>query len=221
MARRGLTLLELLLVVAVMATVSGGLVVSLGSNLDASYARLAQVERAELERALRQFVADTGDLPLRGAFALEGDGGLVPRPASPPADFDDRAYAPGNWEQLLTGRSPLEGTGHPLAEWNPDTRRGWRGPYLTRVADGWVYAPDDVVAPAGTTLPVRGVAGPWSADYPWFLDLDGFAAGRRLAERGAPYLHNFGTGDPAWFRDAGPNGVHEGGTNDDVTVALE
>lgn len=218
---RALTLLEVLVVVALLATVSGGLVVSLGSNLDASYARLASVERAELERALRQFVADTGDLPLRGAFALVGDGGAVPLPAGAPADYAARVYAPGNWEQLLSGQSPLAGTGHALEHWNPDTRRGWRGPYLARVPDGWIHAPDDVVAPASTTLPVRGVAGPWPSGYAWYLHLDDFAAGRRLGERGAPYVHNFGTTDPGWFRDAGPNGVHEGGANDDLTVALE
>ena len=150
---RAFTLSELLVVVAILAIVAGGLVVSLGSARGPAQRDLARHELTRLRDALLRFEADTGWLPGEGPFDLAPVAGdLTPRHAQAevlasliqsrfgvgaaevPRWFDSAANL---WELVV---NPLEGSGHPLETWDPDRRRGWRGPYLGMGGEGQVEA---------------------------------------------------------------------------------
>jgi prepilin-type N-terminal cleavage/methylation domain-containing protein len=103
----GFTLLELLVVVALMAMVAGAAVLALENTSDDAAIPIARSEMVEISKALRQFKRDTGAYPL----------------PSHPADFST----------LISNVLPLG-----LTNWNIDTGRGWRGPYLTRQGDGYL-----------------------------------------------------------------------------------
>jgi prepilin-type N-terminal cleavage/methylation domain-containing protein len=234
----GLTLLELLVVVAVMAMVAGGVVTSLAGVRDVAAGRLGRYELAELRRAVRQFRNDTGCWPKHGPFDLVTDGGEVPVPAEGEAWF----RSPANLGQLF--KEPQDAAGDPIRPWDPVTGRGWRGPYLTRGGDGTVEVGDGLEAngdgsPASGALlsPMRGVGDPFEAPpvgavgYCRWTNL----AGSRLDRWGRPYLMCLDDprrdGDPA--NDAelgprivclGPNGTYESDRGeirgDDLAVFL-
>ena len=229
--RRGFTLLELLVVVAVLAVVAGGVIVNL-DDVEASVSvDLAQREIAELRQAILRFRKDTGYLPKQGPFDLVSRSGVVSADAT---WFD----CPANLTQLL--RNPLlaaDGSSlHPLSAWDPDARRGWNGPYLPREgtvtlgeslkADG---TGDPRVAPILQDLP--GLADPFlhpqpaSAAEPYFWTVSG---GAQPARRGRPYLVLFESTDTdgragTWrVASLGPNGEYEAGApgSDDLLLWL-
>lgn len=146
------TLIELIVVVAVLASIAGLAVATLSGTQEQVTRDLALNELSEVRKAILQFKADTGFLPKRGPFNLASrapDGGqVVLTGLQTEAWFD----APANLSQLF--ECPLP-TGHPLATWNPDRRRGWRGPYLQRDGEGLVAVSDGLDA-HGTTTWVAG-----------------------------------------------------------------
>ncbi len=130
----GFTVLELMMVVAILAAISGAIIVSQGETLDDTNQRLAIVEMQAIKNALLRFKADTGALPV----------------AANPADFS-AIYDQG-------GES----------DWNINTARGWRGPYLTRKGEGLVDIGDNLVntgagspISASANTNVRSVADPF------------------------------------------------------------
>jgi prepilin-type N-terminal cleavage/methylation domain-containing protein len=125
MARHaGFTLLEAVIVIAILATLAGLAVSQLAPVQDDSFANAARAELATLRDACVRWSSDLGPLP-----TTLGDLTSATPPASVPAG---------------------------LTSWNPDLKRGWRGPYLTSgrlvgttgLADPW----DD---PSGTRRPYR------------------------------------------------------------------
>ena len=169
---QGFTLLELLLVLAILAGLAFIAVGSFRGVSEESSRQLSRVGMQELARALRQFRQDTGYWPGQGPFAL--------KTAKGPGAVEDSALArlsysggsvearerwfksPANFYQLLGGS--LLPADHPLATWNAESGRGWRGPYLqgyrayvdigSKINDGYQNSPTD-----GTAVPaVPGVA---------------------------------------------------------------
>jgi len=137
--QRGFSLLELLVVVAILVAVSFiATSVLQGVDQDAQE-QVTRVQMVEIAKAIRQFKADTGYYPKQGEFDLEPPfgAGAVPIASLPAYAGTDNAartrwfYSPANLEQLW--RNPL--AGQPLGTWNPDTGRGWRGPYLSGFDD--------------------------------------------------------------------------------------
>lgn len=247
LASRGMTLLELLVVVAILAALSGvGWAAYQGVQQEAQDA-LADARLAQLAAALRRFKADTGHWPGDGPFALAATGntetalgerrvscsdtsaGLwlrsqLPAIVVPPAVVDVEAWRegwaqhPANLWQLL--QTPLLCANHPLGrlqDWQPESRRGWNGPYLGAEQLGWVEVGSDLARdgsgdpssgalqsnmrglPAGRTLPPvaagnAACAGP-SADCAWRWRVlpttaSGFEADRHtLARQGRPLLY--------------------------------
>lgn len=170
--RGGFTLLELLIVVSILAILGGALLTAY-QNVDEDAARkVAQHEMLKVKDAILRFKQDTGYLPRQGPFDLAppdqcdplNTNGVVPLPSQGKAWF----CSPANFVELHD--NPLTGTTHPLRNWNPDTGRGWRGPYLTRGGEGLVDIGDELLAD-GTGCPthvvvvlltnVRGVADPF------------------------------------------------------------
>jgi prepilin-type N-terminal cleavage/methylation domain-containing protein len=170
----GFTLLELLMVIFILASVAGGVLVVYDGIAEDAQLAVARAEMAELKKALLRFRQDTGYFPRQttGPFIFEN----IPDDRFPDwvPEAQRRAWFDSEYNfWLLYGREddtdnpatpqrencPLA-PDHPLCTWNPDSNRGWRGPYLTRHAEGLVDVPDD----SDNEIPnVRGVADPFEA----------------------------------------------------------
>ena len=161
---KAFTLLELIIVAAILTAAAGGAILLVGPAEEQARTQLSQIELTRLRDAILQFHEDTGCLPKQGPFALTSEGGSVPVPPQGATWF----YHPANFDQLYD--NPLEGTGHPLEVWNPDTKRGWRGPYISSFGEGYVDIGDNLL-PDGTGNPedgtvlseVRAIADPFSS----------------------------------------------------------
>lgn len=111
--RRAFTLLELIMVVAILATLAGGVLATMDGVEERASDEVTTHELGQLRDALLAFKRDLGVLPGQGALAL-----AVP-------DEEDLS-------QLLATTSPLPAS-NPLSRWDPERRLGWRGPYLRAV----------------------------------------------------------------------------------------
>ena len=114
-----------------LAIVAGGSLMMFGDSEDDAAEQISLSEIQQIKKALLQFERDTGWLPKQGPFNLNTQpAGAVPLgnlPAYVSAGQEVAwFYSPANFWQLY--ENPLAGTGHPLEQWNPMTRRGWRGP---------------------------------------------------------------------------------------------
>lgn len=230
----GFTLLELLVVIAILVALAGGVVLALGDVLDQSSTQVARTEMLEIKNALLRFRADTGFLPKQGPFELAAPeipctgaaNGSAPLPAGKTREW---FCSPAHLGALYT--DPLAGTGHPLETWQPDTGRGWRGPYLTQQGEGLVDVGEGLL-PDGTGSPVagavlfeaRGVADPFVGDPVGNYLVWRMAPGLPPHARwGRPYfvfdLDDQGASDPA--KEArivgiGPDGQYAGPSATDL-----
>lgn len=249
--QQGFTLLELLVVVAILAAVAfvaGG--TFLGVREQAND-QMVRTEMQEIAKALRRFKQDTGYYPKEGPFGLIGFGsGMIPdadiRSQKPYAGSDPGArarwfYSPANFYQLLSSASPLAGTGHRLENWDPETGRGWRGPYLGGFKEGFVDIGDEINQTwngdplGGGAIPdVDGLADPFELSsrtgggsavdntlLDWSMSHRFDDLGRRGRERwGRPYLYlRKGAHGPRFLISMGPDGEY--GTDDDVELFIE
>ncbi len=221
--RLAFTLLELLLVVGILSALAGGAVFLMGPAEEQARSQMSLIEMANIREALLQFHKDTGYLPKQGPFALTTDGGSVPVPAEGATWFK----SPANLEQLYV--NPLTGTGHALENWDPDTKRGWRGPYISSFGEGYVDIGDNLLPDGsgdpvqGTVLSsVRGVADPFVAPaqsnyFVWRLQ----PADTPMTQWGRPYLLIDADDDAnARIIGMGANRVYESGTADDYVFYL-
>lgn len=154
---RGFSLIELLVVCSILATLAYIAWGGYGSAQQGAEDEIAQAELRRLADALKRFKADTGYYPGQGPFALatvgtaetaNGSGfdctpagGILRSWAAPNSDTDrdDWFKSPANLALLF--EAPALCANHPLAHlnrWNPDTRRGWNGPYLDLGSRKWV-----------------------------------------------------------------------------------
>lgn len=147
--KQGFTLLELLIVVTILAIISGVVVSALDNVQEESTISLTKSEMLRIKDAILTFKQDTGYLPRQGPFRLVLAGGSVPVPPDGAVWFN----SPANFSQLYD--NPLSGTGHALETWNRNTSRGWRGPYLTRGGEGLVDIGDGLNAD-GIGSPISG-----------------------------------------------------------------
>ncbi len=143
-SQAGFTLLELLAVIALMAVVAGTAVLAYEGVQDQGRHDATRFEIAEIRNALLQFRRDSGsnDLPGQGAYVCEdpaNPGKINPDLANLPSEAGSTDAAklawcesPANFWMLFADPS---GSG-----WNPDTRRGWHGPYLQRKSALMSYA---------------------------------------------------------------------------------
>jgi prepilin-type N-terminal cleavage/methylation domain-containing protein len=234
--KHGFTLLELLVVTAILATIAGGLLLSMSHVQEDTYLKINQTEMLKIKQAILQFKQDTGYLPKQGPFAL----GIN---CVSPGDLNEEKFcSPVNMEQLY--EEPLDVASRPIMPWNINTSRGWRGPYLTRHGEGVVDVGNDINPDqqgingdpeSGTLLlDVRGVADsfvtsrgvcPNVADLSrCFLGFSSVAAGETHARWGRPYLF-FGLETPDNRDDdviisMGANHIFDQGGVDDVVLEL-
>jgi prepilin-type N-terminal cleavage/methylation domain-containing protein len=194
----GFTLVELLVVCSILAAVS---YVAWGAyvNVDRQAEdELAHAQLLQLSTALKRFHADTGYWPGEGPFRaagancnVSGGGGIEFElvqdlienwtSGTPQEKATSWLASPANMSLLF--EPPNLCDGHPLAHlssWNPETHRGWHGPYLPLANRHWV----DV-------WPMLGEAPP-SGDAR-LINVPAFGAG--------PNFSPIGTGDGACRSD--------------------
>ena len=142
---RGFTLIELLVVCSILgalAYTSWGAYIGIEED---SADAIARSEMLRLANGIARFRADTGYYPGAGPFALSSSAineadcsaadGVLRNWAAPnsDADRDDWFASPANLALLFD--APLlcskNAQAH-LARWNPETGRGWHGPYFDR-----------------------------------------------------------------------------------------
>lgn len=204
------------MVVAILAVVAGGLIAVVGDAHGSAKHDLALHEMARLRDAILRFQADTGWLPGEGPFDLD-----TAEPSTPPRHLQAavpvaRVEASGvssgdvtrwfdsaaNLWQLV--ENPLLGTTHPLRQWSPDRKRGWRGPYVGLSGEGRVRAGfvdrrvDPALVSPGSVMAtprvpfVPAVADPHArasdAEDAGHLLWSDSTTGQPLAAQGAPYL---------------------------------
>ena len=224
----GFTLLELLVVITLLAILSSVALMSNDGVRDQAEVDATKYEMAELRKALLQFRQDTGAFPGQGVYAC-GDlvagaeaqdaangAGTWPAGApaavvATPAPWVAWCNSPANLWMLFIDPIP-DGSG----AWNPDTKRGWHGPYLTKSGPGYV----DV----GSESNVRGIA-------------DGFASPAFLwrvrptdtetVQAGSPYVLLELAGVDARVASFGPDAADDGvnadkclPNDDDIVLCL-
>lgn len=180
----GFTLIEVMLVVAVLAAIAGGAILALTGTKEEVDIQLARSEMMTIKEAILKFKQDTGYLPKQGPFDLELSGSgavllnsiLSSRPGADTTDKTNWFYSPANFSQLFD--QPQLNPTHPLkdlTQWNPDTRRGWRGPYLSQFGEGLVDIGGGALPglqPTGAGIPtdgtivrdLRGIADPFISE---------------------------------------------------------
>lgn len=135
MRAAGFTLLELLLVLALLGTMAGVMVLAYENVEEQGRMEVNRAMLVDLRIALLQFRRDSGsnDFPGQGRYACNdaddpalANADILFPPEAGAADADKIAWcqSPANFWMLFA--DPL-GTG-----WNPDSKRGWNGPYLQR-----------------------------------------------------------------------------------------
>lgn len=212
--KRGFTLLELLVVTLILAIIGGGVILSLNNAEEDASFKIAQNEILEIKKAILQFKQDTGYFPKQGPFNLGID-------CSVPSNLAEQKFcSPVNFEQLYSRPDilALDPQEH-LENWNQDTKRGWRGPYLNRQGEGLVDIGADLnsngsgYGTAGTVLnELKGVADPFVAKsvgsyFVWRI----FPGDAPYNLWGRPYLYIFDSNNLDHIRiiGLGPNGTYD------------
>lgn len=234
---RGFTLLELLAVVLVLAVIAGGVIFNLTGTQINTIEKISRGEIATIASAIEAFKRDTGYFPKDGPFDLTTNGGTIdPDDADHWPDFLSSASAsertdwfnhPANFYQLTFRTSPLESTGHKLAEMQISSGRGWNGPYIKDAGE---------FVSAGTFNPVTHSHTPktWTDEtwdptsgtiiekIPAVFDPNDQTVGIFAVELtngatpnswGRPYFY-FLSGNSCWLVSLGKNGIYEGGVNE-------
>jgi prepilin-type N-terminal cleavage/methylation domain-containing protein len=245
--QQGFTLLELLVVIALIAVTAFIVTGTFRGVSEDANDRLVRVEMQEIAKAIEQFKQDTGYYPKTGPFDLSNYGGAIPYGNLPGyaggsnSKRDLWFYSPANFYQILSRTSPLVGTGHQLETWDPETNRGWRGPYLKGYAEGYLDIRsginDETSAgnPSGDPLAgnnitdVEGIADPFehraeNVSGNTLLDWSATAGGTEREKWGRPYLV-FDLDEDPWIVSMGPNGQYDSidriPSEDDIVLDID
>lgn len=219
----GFTLIELVIVIAILASLAGSAVLMVGAADESSHVEMGRIEIGEIRDALIQFKRDMGYMPTHGPLALVDDGGAVPMPA----EGEEWFYNPANFAQLF--ENPFAGSSHSFENWNPETKRGWRGPYLSGSSERFVTVGDSLQsdgggspAMGGVLNNVMGIADPFvGTPVGAYLSWKDAFHGGSIDRSGRPYLLlDAGDSQKARILSFGPNRTYEGGGGDDLVLYL-
>ncbi len=189
----GFTLLELLVVTAVLAILAGAVINSYSGIQEQGQYDVAVYEMAEIRKALIEFRRDSGsnDFPGQGIYdcslpALYSTAQLnetstgdnwpsgAPSANSNLSDWQDWCSHPANfWMLFINPYDELSTTNNEEGGWNRDTKRGWNGPYLKRNA-GFVDIYDTIASDGDPSsgyavIDIWGIASPFISSNPTYL----------------------------------------------------
>ncbi len=116
---KGFTLLELLVVVSILATMAGIGVRAIGGYIERAREDLVNTEMKNIGEAIVKFNSDTGYFPGEGLFASKNETNVDK------SDFSFLFYPPVR--ESAAGQKK----GEEILPWDMDEKRGWNGPYLT------------------------------------------------------------------------------------------
>lgn len=119
--QQGFTLLELLVVVSVLATLAGITAVAMDGYEQDAQEQLVNTEMKRIASAIYRFKEDTGYFPKEGVFKSDRLFSV--------GDERDRYERDENMGWLFI--SPENEAGDTVAPWNIHAAKGWNGPYLT------------------------------------------------------------------------------------------
>lgn len=241
---QGFTLLELLVVISLLAVIAGFSLTAYEDVQDQAGHDVVIYEMAEIRNALLQFRRDSGtnDFPGQGIYSCTTSNMTTIAQANDPSgsdtwpkgapsadsnlsDWQDWCANPANFWMLFI--NPLDDKTTTLVEentWNPDTKRGWNGPYLQRKS-GFVDVGDNVVSngtagniESGTLISdLWGVASPFiyrptSSYLIWRTEANNSST--NLSKQGTPYLlfdlDNVDDDNPARIVSLGLDHIYNG-----------
>lgn len=152
----GFTMLELVIVVAIMAIVAGSAIMSFGNTQSDAEYQTTNYTLRQLASAVDRYLSDGNTLP----------------------ELGDEIESPADIDFLIT--KPFG------SDWNPDYRVGWRGPYIKGYKLFYVDVGTDLEADGSssptsgsvTTVPTLALPDafshqPVSPYYLWYKDADG------------------------------------------------
>jgi len=122
--RRGFTLLEMVIVIAILVAIAGLALFSFSSAEDDAKLQLARSELATLRDACLRWRSDLGRYPDVRDLGLS-------IPTTPPATISPLIALVVTSSQTLTDGSNRALSLASVPSWNPVTRRGGRGPYAS------------------------------------------------------------------------------------------
>ena len=108
-SRKGFTLMELMIVIAIMMILAGAIVARVSTGGEKAKVAKATAEMNEIASACRSFYSDTGAWPYGNSWGAGGDGGLIEK---------------GNIKVKDDNGTNLTGAAKTVVENN------WKGPYL-------------------------------------------------------------------------------------------
>ena len=230
---KGFTLLELLVVILLIAILSGAGVAAYQGLQDQARGDVAAFEMTEIRKALLQFRKDSGtrSFPGQGRYDCTDNANGNPTDINPNIDAQ-LPIAPGladavkiAWCQhpanlWMLFEDPL-GTG-----WNVDTKRGWNGPYLQR-KEGFLTLTLNTVNLDNIATPVWAVADAFvrnqnDTGVEWSLQ----ETSATLDNAGSPYLlERANVNNPPVYQarliSAGDDGVFEDNNDNACTTPLD
>ncbi|NOQ93708.1 MAG: prepilin-type N-terminal cleavage/methylation domain-containing protein [Methylophaga sp.] len=128
-AQSGFTLIELLVVVLILAAIAGTIVVSYDDVGTQAQYDTTKFEMAEIRKALLQFRRDSGSrsFPNQGDYdcTVISSDNFPSEAGTTNSEKVAWCQSPANFWMLF--EDPLDDN-----NWDPDTHRGWNGPYLQR-----------------------------------------------------------------------------------------
>lgn len=115
----GFTLVELLVVVAILAAMAGIATTALGGYQEKARGELVLTEMKKIRNAILKFKVNTGYFPKKGVFSTKAETDINK------SDFSFLFYSPRN------SGSDASSKGTEKLPWDIASSRGWNGPYLS------------------------------------------------------------------------------------------
>jgi len=165
--QQGFTLLELLVVVSVLASLAGIAAVAMDGYEQDAQEQLVHVEMKRIANAIYRFKEDTGYFPKEGMFTADHLFGASDS-STPKAEYENASNL--SWLFSAPELHDTNGDGDTDASdgsptnrlpWNQSVGRGWNGPYLTNESKQLLSTQDCDLSVTGSNNSFDAIADPF------------------------------------------------------------